>query len=177
MANPAEILIGNDRGIWRSTDAVGETGHGGSATDAMHFQNLNGSLGSLAEVVSISSAASLQSGLVAGLGVNGTAGLKADPAPTGWPQILTGYGGPVAIDPADSNKWYVNNLPGVSIYRCTSSAGCMASGFGTSPAVNDADVGGDGLTMTVPAPFLVDQLDPSQLLSGTCRVWRKPVSY
>ncbi len=172
VANPAELFIGNDSGIWRSTDAVGETGQACSATDATHFQNLNGSLGSLAEVVSLSSAASLQSGVVAGLGVNGTAGVKADPAPTDWPQILTGYGGPVAIDPADPDKWYVNNLPGVSIYRCTNAAGCTAADFGTSPAVNDADVSGDGLTMAVPAPFLVDPLDSSQLLIGTCRVWR-----
>ena len=35
-------------------DAIGETGAACSATDATHFQNLNGSLGSLAEVVSLS---------------------------------------------------------------------------------------------------------------------------
>jgi hypothetical protein len=40
--------------------------------------------------------------------------------------------------------------------------------------ITDADVGGDGLTMTTPAPFLVDPLDSSQLLIGTCRVWRGP---
>lgn len=171
-ANPSEIFIGNDSGIWRSMDAVGETGQACSAADATHFQNLNGSLGSLAEVVSLSSAASLQSGIVAGLGVNGAAGVMADPTPTYWPQILTGYGGPVAIDPTDPDKWYVNNLPGVSIYRCTNAAGCTATDFGTIPAVSNASVGGDGLTMAVPAPFLVDPLDSSQLLIGTCRVWR-----
>lgn len=173
-ANPAEIFIGNDSGIWRSTDAIGETGQACSSLDSAHFQNLNGGLGSLAEVVSLSSAATLQSGVVAGLGVNGTAGVKADPAPADWPQILTGYGGPVAIDPADPGKWYVNNLPGVSIYRCTNAAGCTPADFGTSPAVNDADTGGDGLTMAVPAPFIVDPLDSSQLLIGTCRLWRGP---
>ncbi len=53
-ANPLEIFVGNDSGLWRSTDAIGETGSACSATDSSHFQNLNGSLGSLAEVVSLS---------------------------------------------------------------------------------------------------------------------------
>jgi hypothetical protein len=42
--------------------------------------------------------------------------------------------------------------------------------------VTDADVGGDGDTMPTPAPFLVDPLDPTQLLIGTCRVWRGPAN-
>lgn len=36
-ANPQEIYIGNDSGLWRSTDAVGETGPICSSTDAQHF--------------------------------------------------------------------------------------------------------------------------------------------
>lgn len=169
-ANPAEIFVGNDSGLWRSTDAVGENGQACSASDKQHFQNLNGSLGSLAEVVSLS--ASSPSKMLAGLGVNGATGVKSDPVPTHWPQILTGFGGPVAVDPADTNKWYVNSQAGVSIYRCASASDCSAADFGSSPLVNNADVGGDGLTMQVPASFLVDPLDSSQLLIGTCRIWR-----
>ena len=30
--------------------------------------------------------------------------------------------------------------------------------------------------MPTPAPFLVDPLDPTQLLIGTCRVWRGPAN-
>jgi hypothetical protein len=45
----------------------------------------------------------------------------------------------------------------------------------------DADVVRDGLSMAVeppyaPAPFLVDPLDNTQLLIGTCRVWRGPAN-
>jgi hypothetical protein len=47
-SNPLEIFVGNDSGLWRSTDAIGETGTVCSASDASHFENLNGSLGSLA---------------------------------------------------------------------------------------------------------------------------------
>ena len=55
-ANPLEIFVGNDSGLWRSMDAIGESRAPSlrRARDATHFQNLNGSLGSLAEVVSMS---------------------------------------------------------------------------------------------------------------------------
>ena len=175
-ANPEEILLGNDSGLWRSMDAISETGAVCSSSDSAHFQNLNGSLGSLAEVVSISPVATSPYSMMAGLGVNGTAGVKSTVATADWPQILSGYGGPVAVDPTNSNTWYVNNEPGVSIYRCSQSAACTPAAFGTSPVVTDADVGGDGDTMPEPAPFLVDPLDPTQLLIGTCRVWRGPAN-
>ena len=42
-----------------------------------HFQNLNGSLGSLAEVVSMSPLVTSPYSMMAGLGVNGTAGVKS----------------------------------------------------------------------------------------------------
>ncbi|MGA2502397.1 MAG: hypothetical protein ABSH20_32045, partial [Tepidisphaeraceae bacterium] len=105
---------------------------------------------------------------------NGTAGVKSSSASADWPQIFAGYGGPVAIDPINSTNWYVNNQAGVYIYRCAQSSECAAADFGASPVVGDADVGGDGDTMATPAPFLVDPIDPSQLLVGTCRVWRGP---
>jgi len=93
-ANPLEIFLGNDSGLWRSTDAIGETGSPCAATDSVHFQNLNGSLGSLAEVVSLSPVTDSPYKLMAGLGVNGTAGVKSSAPTVDWPQILSGYGGP-----------------------------------------------------------------------------------
>jgi hypothetical protein len=174
-ANPLEIFVGNDSGIWRSEDAIGETGSACSSADSSHFQNLNGSLGSLAEVVSMASSAATPYAMLAGLGENGTAGVKGTTGPTpDWPSILGGEGGPVAIDPVNGSNWYVNNGAGVSIHLCSQSAPCTPAAFGSSPVVTSADVGGDGLTMNLPAPFLVDPLDPSQLLVGTCRVWRGP---
>jgi hypothetical protein len=172
-ANPQEILIGNDSGLWRSTDAIGETGQICSSSDASHFQNLNGGLGSLAEVVSLSQVGSTPYTMMAGLGSNGTVGVKSTTGPTAeWPEILSGEGGPVAIDPNNGSNWYVNNQAGVSIHLCSQQSPCTQADFGSSPVVNDADVGGDGLKMVEPAPFLVDPLDTSQLLIGTCRVWR-----
>ena len=175
-ANPVEIFLGNDSGLWRSTDDIGETGSPCAVTDSSHFQNLNGALGSLAEVVSLPSVLTSQFSLMAGLGVNGIAGVKSSAVSEDWPQILSGYGGPVAIDPGSNRNWYVNNQMGVAIYRCSQAALCTPADFGISPAVTSADVGGDGAAMPTPAPFLVDPADSDQLLIGTCRVWRGPAS-
>ena len=178
--NPLEIFVGNDSGLWRSTDAIGETGTVCNASDATHFQNLNGSLGSLAEVVSISQAGATPYTMMAGLGAIGTAGVNsATGTTTNWPEILGGEGGPVAIDPVTTTNWYVNNGPGVSIYLGTPPNGSTPGAFNavlnktTEPS---AGVVQDGLKMTSPAPFLVDPLDSTKLLIATCRVWRGPAN-
>jgi hypothetical protein len=175
-ANPEEILIGNDGGLWRSMDAIGESGEACSSSDASHFQNLNGGLGSLAEVESMSEIGSSPYTMMAGLGVNGTAGVKGGSAVADWPQILSGYGGPVAIDTTNPENWYVNASSGVDIYLCSQSAPCTPASFGTSPVIDDVDVSQDGEGMSSPAPFLVDPLDSTQLLIATCRLWRGPAS-
>lgn len=176
-ARPTQLLLGNDSGLWRSLDDVSETGSVCDANDATHFDNLNGSLGSLAEIVSLSPVTTSPYTLIASLGDNGTAGVKSTTGPTAqWPQILGGEGGPVAIDPANPANWYVNNQAGVSIHACRQSAPCTPADFGAAPAVGDSDVAGDGNTMVLPAPFLVDPLDPTQLLVGTCRIWRGPAT-
>jgi len=176
-ANPFETFVGNDSGLWRSLDAIAETGPVCTVTDASHFQNLNGGLGSLSEVLSLSQSVSSPYTFMAGLGVNGTAGVKGASGPTAqWPQVLGGDGGAVAIDPINENKWYVNAEEGVSIYLCDQVSDCAPASFGATPVVSDADLGGDGLTMTTPAPFMVDPLDQTQLLVATCRVWRGPAN-
>ncbi len=175
--NPLELFVGNDSGLWRSTDGIAETGSVCSSSDASHFQNLNGGLGSLAEVESMSAVGNSPYTMMVGLGANGTAGVKSTSGPTAdWPQILSGEGGPVAIDPTNPSNWYVNNGAGVSIHLCSQAGACAPADFGASPVVSSTNVGGDGLTMTSPAPFLVDPVDPAQLLIGTCRLWRGPAS-
>jgi hypothetical protein len=178
--NPQEIFIGNDSGLWRSTDAINESPASEpepvcASSDASHFQNLNGELGSLAESVSLAQSSATPYALMTGLGVNGTAGVNDSAQPSGnWPQILSGYGGPAAIGPSGGD-WYVNSEAGVFIQKCAQpSSGCTAADFGTIPAIDMNDEFEDGSTMTVPAPFLVDPLDSTNLLVGTCRLWRVP---
>ena len=173
-SNPLEIFLGNDSGLWRSTDAIGETGSACSATDSTHFQNLNGSLGSLAEVESLSPVVTSSYTLMAGLGVNGIAGVKGSAVTTDWPQILSGYGGPVAIDPTNTNNWYVNDQPG-SPSICARSRRPARRPPLAQPRWSPMPMwAGDGDAMPQPAPFLVDPLDDTQLLVATCRVWRGP---
>ena len=175
VSNPEEIFIGNDGGLWRSTDAISEMGPICDAGDASHFTNLNGTIGSLAEVGSMSLVTTTPYTMMAGLGDIGTAGVKSTEGPTAlWPQILDGEGGPVAIDPENAANWYVNSGAGVSIHRCSQTGACDIAAFGSSPVVGDTDVNGDGIAMAMPAPFIVDPLDSSQLLVGTCRLWRGP---
>jgi hypothetical protein len=174
-ANPQEVFVGNDGGLWRSMDAVNETGSPCSSADASHWQNLNGALGSLAEIESMSAADATT--LLAGFGANGTAGVSGgSTVPAHWPQILGGEGGPVAIDPANPLTWYVNNGAGVSIHVCTRGGSCTSSDFGASPTIGNSSVNSDGNALYAPAPFLLDPLDDSQLIVGTCRVWRGPAS-
>jgi hypothetical protein len=171
--NPLEIFVGNDSGLWRSMDGIGESGAVCSASDASHFQNLNGTLGSLSEVVSLAQDPVSTYTMMAGLGANGTAGVKTSTGPVAeWPQILGGDGGWVAIDQRESSNWYVSSGPSVSISLCSQLGECTAADFGKVPVITDADVGGD-LT-ELPAAFVVDPTDSTQLLIGTCRVWRGP---
>ena len=82
-SDPAILYLGNDSGLWRSEDAVAETGAVCAATDASHFQNLNsavGSAGSLTEVESLGQSVATASAMIAGLGANGVAGVAASPA-------------------------------------------------------------------------------------------------
>src|SRR6202034_2879213 len=111
---------------------------------------------SWAEAVSVSPVVTSPYSQMAGLGVNGTAGVKGSAVTTDWPQIFSGYGGPVAVNPRRDDEWLVNDQAGVAIYACSQAAECTPADFGTSPVVTDADVGGDGDAMPTPAPFLFD---------------------
>jgi hypothetical protein len=180
--NPLLFLLGNDSGLWRSTDDAAETGPVCSASDATHFQNLNASLGPLAEVDSLAVSAASASTLLTGLGANGFAGIVHDPAsstvpPGDWNQVLGGEGGTVAINPSSQvNDWYANNEAGVSIFHCDSTTLCTPAAFGTAPAIGETQVGGDGLVMESPAAFELDPLNTSNVLIATCRVWQGPAN-
>ncbi len=177
ISNSQEIFVGNDGGLWRSMDQIGETGSACNSSDSAHVQNLNSELGSIAEISSLSQSAITPYSMVAGLGVNGTVGVKGTSTPPFvWPEILGGTGGTNAIDPNFSTKWYVNNQVGVAINRCSQSGDCTPSSFGSGPVITESDVDFDGYSMLTPAAFMVDPLDNTQALVATCRIWRGPVN-
>ena len=164
------LYLGNDGGLYRSTDGVAETGAICSATDASHFQNLNSGLGSLAEIVSFAQDPAQPSALLAGLGALGTAGTGSASSP--WAQLSTGEGGSVAIDQTNPLNWYLSTGAGINIARCALGSACGATDF--AQAVGAAQISND--VAAIHAPFLLDPQMTSNLITGSCRVWRGPAS-
>ena len=168
------VYLGNDGGLWRSTDGVNQQADPCSADDATHFQNLNGGLGSLAEIVSFAQSPTDAGTLLVGLGGNGTAATATafSTISTSWAQLSTGEGGTVAIDQTNPLLWYVSTGAGVNIQQRTSGAACTAANFTGTPTIGAVQVAEDDSLIDV--PWLLDPALSSDILIGTCRVWRGP---
>jgi hypothetical protein len=162
------VFVGNDGGVWRSVDGVNQLQTPCSADDAKHFDNLNGGLGSLAEVVSVAQHPTDAGTLLAGLGANGTAASTG--AGGAWAQVAAGEGGAVAIDQANPLNWYVSSGAGVNLRYCGKGPACAAADFAGAATIGSAEVGGDASLIDV--PVLLDPALTSSVLVGTCRVWR-----
>ena len=166
-------FFGNDGGLWRSTDGVNQTGPSCTSSDATHFQNLNPGLGSLGETTGLASDAADANVLLMGLHAAGTAATSAV-GNVAYSQLLPASGGAVAIDPTNSANWYAAMGPGVAIGQCTAGASCTTADFGSQPAIGAVQTEQDA--SLVQAPYQLDPQDASNLLVGTCRVWRGPAS-
>ena len=164
------VYLGNDGGLWRSTDGVSETGTPCSASDASHFQNLNGGLGSLAEVIGFAEDPAQAATLIVGVGANGTAATTSTAVP--WAQLAAGEGGYDAIDQVSPQNWYVSTGPGVSIDYCGNGAECGATDFAGLPTVGEPQVDEDA--SVIDAPWILDPGMTANVVIGTCRVWRGP---
>jgi hypothetical protein len=165
------LYLGNDGGLWRSTDGVNQQATPCSADDATHFQNLNGGLGSLAEVISFAQHPTDANTLLVGLGANGTAATSnASSSAIAWPQLATGEGGTVAIDQNNPMLWYISTAAGVSIHQCTLGTACTAADFSGPPTVGLVQVSEDD--SLIDAPWMLDPALSSDVLIGTCRAWR-----
>ena len=166
------LYFGNDAGLWRSTDSVNQQKTSCSSDDANHFQNLNGGLGSLAEVENFSEDPTTPTTWLAALGGLGTAAPGAG-STTVWNQVLNGEGEGTAIDPSNPDNWYATSEFGVGINRCTEGTACNIAGFG-NVAIGESQVEND--YQTIPAPWILDPQNTANLILGTCRVWRGPAT-
>ncbi len=179
-ANSAAPLLyfGNDGGLWRSTDGVNQQATSCSADDATHFDNLNGALGSLAEVNGLSTHPTDGGIALVALGALGSAASTASSSTgslqTVWTQMGTGESGNVAIDQAAPSNWLLQSGFGVSLYRCAKGTGCAASDFTGPPAIGPSQVNGDA--ELTDAPVLLDPALNSNVIVGTCRVYRGPAN-
>ena len=162
------VYFGNDGGLWRTTDVVNQTQASCGADDAVHFQNLNGGLGSLAEVKDFAVSAAQPGEMLAALGVAGTAGTGAQSAV--WQQVLDGERDRAAIDPANDSNWYATTDTGVAVSECTKGTGCSPADF--QPVMGAAQVGASEAGQLYPAAWKLDSANSAQMVVGTCRVWR-----
>ncbi len=168
------LFLGNDGGVWRSLDGADEHGEPCSADDASHFQNLNGGLGSLAEVVSFAQHPSDPGTLIVGVGANGTAATSAASLAGAWPQVSSGEGGFAAIDPNAPANWYVSTAAGVNIAHCGNGAACTAADFSGTPTIGPTQVARDA--SAIDAPWILDPAMSANVVIGTCRIWRGPAA-
>jgi Transmembrane protein 131-like N-terminal len=89
-----------------------------------------------------------------------------------WPQLSTGEGGTVAIDQNNPLLWYVSTAAGVNVRQCTNGNGCTAADFTGAPTIGPAQIALDD--SLIDAPWLLDPSLTSDIVIGTCRVWRGP---
>jgi hypothetical protein len=172
VANTATLFFANDRGLWRTRDAIDQQQAPCSANDATHFDNLNATLGSLAEVTWLAQDPEDANQLLAGTGAAGTAG-GSDGA---WQLLLNGPGAFTAAGwGTNAGTWFATSGAGVSISSCASGAtgaSCRPADFGSAPVIGNAQVSGDGSTLMTPAVWALDPEDPKRMLVATCRLWR-----
>ena len=167
------VLLGNDGGLWRSTDGVNQTGPACSASDAQHFDNLNSAIGaggSLAEVVGFAQDPTEPGTLIAGLGANGSASTSSAATLAPWPQLSAGEGGFPQIDPNNSSNWFVTIGEGVNLKACTSGSDCTATNLLPPATIGAPQVSNDAALLD--APSLLDPQQTTNVVVGTCRVWR-----
>lgn len=160
------IYFGNDGGVYRTLNGVGlSSGSCGGTPNP--FDNLNGTMGSLAQFVWLSQDPSNPDILLGGTQDNGSPARTA--AASAWPEVNLGDGGYNAINPASPSEWFTAHTD-VSIELCTLGTSCTPANF--SPIVTNATLGGDvGPFYT---PYMLDPQAAASMLVGTCRVWRGP---
>lgn len=165
--------FGNDGGLWRSLDGVRQQAGICSADDATHFDNLNGWLGSLGEVVTLASDPADPNVLLAALGANGSAASITAPQATSsapWIQLNAAESGTVAIDQGNGSNWLLQAGAGVALHACTSGKLCSATDVAGPAAIGAAQVSND--ISLIDPPALLDPALNTNALVGTCRVWR-----
>lgn len=180
--NPNIIYFGNDGGIYRTlaseNGAVVPSSCPGSAPSQPFypFDNLNGTMGSMTQFVWFQQHPTNQYTLLGGTQDNGSPAIDSSNSGGNgitWRSVLGGDGGWTDINPNNRNEWFSENTglnPGIQ--RCPNGTNCSDSQF--IPVITAAKVGADAAAFYM--PFMLDPQNSSQIILGTCRVWRVPSS-
>jgi hypothetical protein len=160
------LYFANDGGIYRALD--GFTGlTTGACGGTNNFDSLNQTIGSMTEFVSFSQDSGNPAVLLGGTQDNGSPATNQATTSTSWISVNNGDGGYNEINPSNPTEWFTANTD-VTIQRCTSGINCAAGTFNL--VVSAPQVGGDvGPFYT---PYMLDPQATSEMLVGTCRLWR-----
>jgi hypothetical protein len=169
----ALMFLANDGGIYRSLDGFSGL-NTGSCSGTNEFEDLNQNLGSMTQFVSFSQHPSDPKTLLGGTQDNGSPATQSATTSTSWVNVNGGDGGFNAIDAGSTSSWFVSNpdIPpgGLNIQQCPSGVNCRAGSFNV--VVGSNSVGGDDGGFYF--PYVLDPQSATELLVGTCRVWRGP---
>jgi uncharacterized repeat protein (TIGR01451 family) len=171
---PSHVLIGNDGGVWYSTNYGGRLG----ATDplsSVDWQNLNGTVDpgtaavlhrtnlQITQFTSIATNPAIPARLWGGSQDNGTE--RRSVASDTWFDVGNGDGGQVLVDP-NTGAFVFGTFFGVSPYRFSSAS----PGFFTNQAITRGINTGDRAEFYI--PWVMNQANPNQLFLGTYRLYR-----
>ncbi|MGB9490739.1 MAG: hypothetical protein WCA92_09750 [Terriglobales bacterium] len=168
----ALMYFANDGGVYRTLNGYTNLDSGTCGT-TNGFDNLNassvanGTIGSLTQFIAFSLHPTDENTILGGTMGNGSPATTTATTSPQWSVVNGGDGGYNAINPATPAQWYTAN-DYVNIYSCASAPNCSTDTF--SLTVGSDEVGGD--TGALYTPYILDPQSPTEMLLGTCRVWR-----
>jgi uncharacterized repeat protein (TIGR01451 family) len=157
------VAIGNDGGVLTSDDLGGRPTRE-TPLDQNHWTELNDVGLAIAQFSSIATNPTLPARLWGGTQDNGTQ-RKGSATSSTWFDMTSGDGGQVLVDPTDSNHVF-GTYYGISPFRITDGGAAFFTNQSITHGINLGD------RSEFYTPWVMNQLNPNQLLLGTYRVYR-----
>ncbi len=162
----------HDGGISRTLDGyLGLTT--GSCAGTNQFDSLSETLGSMTEFVSFSVHPTNADIMLGGTQDNGSPKTGTATSSTTWQNALGGDGGYNAINPTNVTEWFASN-PGSIIGICEMGTGCddNSTNLEAAPPNTIRNFAGNIDVGAFYTPYILDPQNSSNMLIGTCRIWR-----
>jgi hypothetical protein len=174
VANGTSLLFfANDGGVYRALDGFSglTTGTCGLTNQ---FDSLNATLGPMTQFVSIAGSSTDVNVILGGTQGNGAPATANSQSGGAWTNVNAGDTGMTAVNPSNENDWYLAAPPdsasGVNLLECANGINCHTADFQSNQLADSNELGGD--TGPYHLAFILDPANSSDLLIGTCRIWR-----
>ena len=168
------MYFANDGGVYRTLDGYSGLTDGACDGGTNQFDSLNQTLGSMTQFISFSEPPEDPNTILGGTQGNGAAATQSALANSSWSAAFPGDTGYNQISPDDADQWFVssppNALSGVNVFACDTGFNCQTQDFQNDQVVSSSTVGGD--TGAFYPAFVLDPQNSSEMLVGTCRMWR-----